>query len=261
MQSQHPKTALIISHPGHELRVHHWLERARPMVLVLTDGSGSVNQSRLQSTSQVLNATGASPGPIYGRFSDAELYAQVMNGNGGALGETLEEIAAVLEQEKVETVVGDAIEGYNPSHDLCRYLIGAAVERVERRTGRTLRNYDFPLVGRPDVCPPGIENRAIWVDLDESALERKLAASRGYPELSVEVDATLRSLGKAVFQKECLRPVANDAGLHDLPEEPPFYERHGEKRVQEGIYSQVIRYREHLRPLAEALWHRAVCTP
>ena len=37
---QQRKAALIVAHPGHELRVHHWMELARPLVLVLTDGSG-----------------------------------------------------------------------------------------------------------------------------------------------------------------------------------------------------------------------------
>jgi hypothetical protein len=33
----------------------------------------------------------------------------------------------------------------------------------------------------------------------------------------------------------------------------PYYEEYGEKRVAEGKYGEVIRYREHVLPLAEAL--------
>jgi hypothetical protein len=32
-----------------------------------------------------------------------------------------------------------------------------------------------------------------------------------------------------------------------------YYERHGERRMAEGTYAQVIRYGEHLRPLRDAL--------
>jgi hypothetical protein len=32
------KAALVVAHPGHELRVFHWLRLARPCVFVLTDG-------------------------------------------------------------------------------------------------------------------------------------------------------------------------------------------------------------------------------
>jgi hypothetical protein len=44
----------MIAHPGHELRVHHWIERTRPLVFVLTDGSGHTGVSRLASTTAVL---------------------------------------------------------------------------------------------------------------------------------------------------------------------------------------------------------------
>ena len=40
--------ALVIAHPGHELRIHHWLERARPVTFVLTDGSGHTDHSRIE---------------------------------------------------------------------------------------------------------------------------------------------------------------------------------------------------------------------
>ena len=33
------RVALIVGHPGHELRVHAWLGLARPVVSVLTDGT------------------------------------------------------------------------------------------------------------------------------------------------------------------------------------------------------------------------------
>jgi hypothetical protein len=57
MNSTRP--ALIIAHPGHELRVHHWIEKTRPLVLVLTDGSGRTTQSRLASTTRILEQAGA----------------------------------------------------------------------------------------------------------------------------------------------------------------------------------------------------------
>ena len=57
MNSTRP--ALIIAHPGHELRVHHWLEKTRPLMLVLTDGSGRTAQSRLASTTRILEQAGA----------------------------------------------------------------------------------------------------------------------------------------------------------------------------------------------------------
>jgi len=52
------KSTLVIAHPGHELRVCHWLELAQPTVFILTDGSGRSGKSRLGSTTKVLEQAG-----------------------------------------------------------------------------------------------------------------------------------------------------------------------------------------------------------
>ncbi len=247
------KNALVVGHPGHELRVHHWLETAKPVVLVLTDGSGSINQPRLHSTTRVLETAGARPGPVYGRFTDAQIYRALLDENYSLFQKLRDEIAAWLASEHAELVAGDALEGYNPTHDVCRYVIDAATELASRRLGREIQNYDFPLVGRPDACPPELESEAIRLRLDDAALNRKHEAAQGYPELAGEVEAALNALGPDAFRIECLRPCGRPAASLEPPEQPPHYERHGEKRRREGIYQQVIRYREHLKPLADAL--------
>src|SRR5262249_34481437 len=42
------------AHPGHEVRLHGWLEMVRPEVFILTDGSGATGQSRLNATTTLL---------------------------------------------------------------------------------------------------------------------------------------------------------------------------------------------------------------
>ena len=72
--------ALVVAHPGHELRVHGWLEKARPQVFVLTDGSGPTGSSRLRSTTRVLDRAGATAGCIYGRLADRVFYQALLAG-------------------------------------------------------------------------------------------------------------------------------------------------------------------------------------
>src|SRR5256885_1892784 len=48
------RAAVVVAHPGHELRVHGFLCAFRPLLLVLTDGSGRGGASRLPSTSALL---------------------------------------------------------------------------------------------------------------------------------------------------------------------------------------------------------------
>jgi hypothetical protein len=225
----------------------------RPLVLVLTDGSGAVNQARISSTSRILKMVSASPTLVFGAFTDREIYSAILHRSEALLIQLLEQIASTLQDHHIEFVAGDSLEGYNPTHDLCRYLINAAVVLAKRRTGRPIQNFDFLLVGGPDRCPAQLAASAVRFTLEDAALERKLQAAEQYSELKSEVEAALKSVGKDGFRYECLRPV-QEAGVFDPPEVPPFYEVHGEKRVQEGVYTDVIRYREHLRPLAELLW-------
>src|ERR1700738_2846371 len=138
-----PRAALVIAHPGHELRVHHWLEQARPLVLVLTDGSGRTDRSRLASTTVALQRVGAVPGQLYGRFSDREFYRMILAADPAPFFALAEEIARVLDGEAIDYVAGDAVEGFNPGHDVCRLLLNAALLRIEQANSRSLRNYEF----------------------------------------------------------------------------------------------------------------------
>lgn len=61
-------------------------------------------------------------------------------------------------------------------------------------------------------------------------------------------------MGVEAFRVEYLRPVDSRAGYGGPAEEPPFYERYGEQQVAAGHYERVLRYREHVAPLAKALW-------
>ncbi len=247
------KAALIIAHPGHELRVYGWLELARPTVFVLTDGSGHTGQSRLHLTSQILARAGTSPGGVYGRLTDIVLYTALLDHRFDLFFNLVEELSQAFIREKITYVVGDASENYNPGHEVCRLLINAAVGRANRAAGRHIRNFDFLLIGPPDDCPAQLRGRAIWLELDDEVWERKLAAARGYSAIAGDVSAALGGLGAEAFRIECLRPVETDLVHVEHGQEMPFYERYGEQQVAAGYYRRVLRYREHVMPLAAAL--------
>ena len=247
---QNGRAALVVAHPGHELRVYGWLEFVCPSVFVLTDGSGRTGHSRLDATSMLLARVGAEPKSLYGRFTDAAIYAAILDHNVVLFTSLAEELATTLVREHVEYVVGDALEGYNPVHDICRYVINVAVVLAQRACGRRLANFDFPVIGQPDACPEELRDQAAWLRLDDTALARKLTAARNYAELAAEVQAALDTIGAEAFRIECLRPVAERV---ELAEVPPFYERYGEQRVAARYYQRVLRYHEHMLPLAEAL--------
>jgi len=256
-ESQQKRAILVIAHPGHELRVHGWLEATAPVVWILTDGSGHTGRSRIDSTTRVLKATGAIPGPVYGLMSDAEFYNTVLGFDHQPLIDLVEKLAASIQHEQVDCIAGDAEEGYNPGHDTCRLIIDAAVKLVKRKSRKPIRNYDFTLVGPPDQCPPDLREHSLWFNLDDEAFARKLSAARNYPELQAEVQTALNGVETETanqFRVECLRPInSHSPALRSLTDEPPYYELYGEKQVKSGYYKHVLRYSEHMLPLARAL--------
>ena len=250
-ESQQQRAILVIAHPGHELRVHGWLEATRPAVWILTDGSGHTGRSRIDSTTRVLEPAGAAPGSVYGFMSDADLYDALLSFNHQPFIDLVDKLAATIQHEQVDCVAGDAEEGYNPGHDTCRLIINAAVKLAKHKSRKPIRNYDFTLVGAPDQCPAELCDRSLWLNLDDEAFARKLSAARNYAELQGEVETALNGANR--FRIECLRPVNTHALALESLKDPPYYEQYGEKQVKSGYYKQVLRYNEHMLPLARAL--------
>jgi hypothetical protein len=250
------RASLVIAHPGHELRVYGWLETVRPVVFVLTDGSGRSGISRLDRTATIISQVGASRGGIFGRFTDAAVYAAILEGDFNLFHRLVDELSLSFSMHDIAYVAGDASEGYNPAHDLCRLILNTAVSACRLRWNRQIANFDFPLTGRPDEGDPARLSRALGIELDEAGFQRKIQAARSYSELRSEIEAATKQNGLSSFRKEYLRPVCRSRPGYVFTE-PPFYERYGEKQVAAGAYPRVLRYREHMLPIADALERHA----
>jgi len=247
------KAALVVAHPGHELRVHHWMETSRPLVLVLTDGSGHLDAGRLDRTAEVLAGAGARPAlSFFGRMADRDLYRAILDGDVEMFRALVDEMAAVLAGEAIEYVAADAVEGFNPGHDVCRLLVNAALARLHDRDGRDLPNLEFPLesaaLSRQTATREGIE-----LHLDAKAFDRKLRAVDKYPELTEEADRLRAAHGLTSFSVERLTPVDYGMDISECSEQPPAYEHWGTERVKSGYYKTVLRFRDHVEPLARHL--------
>ena len=198
----------------------------------------------------MLRQTGARPGPVYGRLTDRGIYAALREGRHGLFVELAREVAAVLEWEEATWVAGDAAEGFNPAHDVCRLVVNAAVA-MAGRSGLTTRNLEFPLEAAPRAGTSDGEAESLV--LDDAGLARKAEVARGYSELDADVRSALERFGLEAFRVEELRPVRYGFDLRGRIGDPPFYEAHGERRVREGAYDEVLRFAAHVEPLARAL--------
>jgi hypothetical protein len=238
------KWALVVAHPGHELRAFHFLERTRPLVSVLTDGSGSVGASRLADTTSLLDRTGATrDSVVYGSFTDPEAYARLMVRDGAPFVDAARRLSSSFAHHGITAVVTDAAEGYNPVHDLCRGIAEAGVRLLGVQAPSL---YEVDLVGPPDGDGSGIR-----LTLDDDAFERKLEAVRRYPALNAEATAAFERYGVDAFRTEFLRRSTSGSLAPD--EHLPYYERVGNERVQQGRYRSVLRYGAHVRPVLATL--------
>jgi len=245
---------LVVGHPGHELRVHGWLEAARPLVAVLTDGSGHTGRSRVASTALLLERAGATPSAIFGRLRDTDLYRALLDQDFNLFDGLAHELADVIISHRIHVIAADDAEGYNPTHDVCRLLVNTAVQLASPPGG--VSNLGFALMTHPRATASAHHTGISRMFLDDAALDRKFMAARHYPEMAAEVAAARQAWGDDAFRVETFRHVpVNDTWMPG--DEPPFYERHGARRVNDGLYDEVIRYERHMRPLADVLAARA----
>lgn len=254
--------ALVVGHPGHELKVFGWISQYRPRVYVLTDGSGRHGVSRLPSSAALLGGLGAQTDGLFGLLTDREIYRAILDQRISLFLNLLESLNASLIANEITFVAGDAVEGYNPTHDLCRMLVNAAAVMAGRAMGRTISNYQFCLADSEPACPSAgtHDETCLHLRLSDELLHRKIAAAESYAEMKHEVEKALEAHGVEYFRTECMKKVTNPwAGCLERGE--PFYERCGEMRVQQGEYESVIRLRQHMTPIMEAIRVRALSQP
>jgi hypothetical protein len=239
-----PRSALIVAHPGHELLLHHWLERARPIVCSLTDGSGSQAEDRSGRSRLIIERTGARIGPVFGARNDRDWYRAILEGDAELFQSTATRIADMCRAEGVTQIVADPVELFNPMHDLCSSI--AQHVAMELRRDAVVELLTYP-IERPDLMQrPLVSEHA----LDDEALQRKLDAAAEYCELSSEVE---RRRGVENLSIERLFAVDIDHVWSRHPLEEPHYEKVGRDRIARGSYGELITYTKHVRPLAVGL--------
>jgi hypothetical protein len=108
---------------------------------------------RLDCTTRLLRDCGRSPRP-HGRLSDTAVYRALRDNDHAPFLRLVEELTDALLDLRIDCLVSDPADGYNPGHDVCRLLAGVALARARRRSGRALPGYEYLLM-TPAVPPRG----------------------------------------------------------------------------------------------------------
>jgi len=204
----------------------------------------------MDETENLLRAVSATRVGWLDAFPDKTVYQLILESDATPFILRARQLAEYIVAHKIRDIAGDMIEGYNPSHDLCRNVINAAVELAGSMGRKVARNLAFALAGNPGGEAKGPKPLKV-VLLDESALSAKQAAAMNYSALRHEVELALRTFGKEAFASETFYDASE---LGDEPATvPPYYETYGEKQVASGHYAHVIRYQVHVKPLVAAI--------
>lgn len=248
----HVPAALLVAHPGHELRLAQWVAETRPCLFILTDGSRSLGQStRVEASRELALGLGATVGAVFGRHSDREVYGWILAGDPEPFVALARELADCFVQRRLHTVVVDAWQLYNVSHDLWHLTVRAAARLASRRLPWPIETLDFEVVPTAMAqCGAGPARKTL--QLSETALARKIQLVEAYPEISGDVADVLAGGGPAFLEVERLNAPPPLGELWPRIGERPLYETYGEARVRAGLYREVLRW-AHVEPIASTL--------
>lgn len=232
---------LIVAHPGHELRLFHWMERTRPTVFVLTDGSGGGAEPRTLYSRRVLEAVGARCGRLFGAAPDREWYDVILCGDVTPFQDVVDAAVNAALSQGAQLIVTDAVDGYNPMHDLCAAIGAAVVAQLRHRAPMTEHLVSRAVAGRGEDVVQELE-------LDSDSMKRKQANVEAYRPLAEEVRRVLEEEPGALDLERLARPT------FAWPEVwRPQWEEIGRERVALSRYRQPIEYVKHVLPLARTL--------
>lgn len=251
------KALLFVAHPGHELLLHQWIRRVQPVVCVITDGGGFETRSRVGRTADWLRSMDIPAGRIFGGFTDQEAYAALRNHDVEWIDSLVDGLTRELVARQISLVVADAAEGFNPVHDLCQLVAGAAIA-LAGKAGAKADHCEYPIHDGPRAYDQNNDRGGdvVRYDLDDDALALKLADAREYSDVIPDVQSMIEEFGEADFRRESFRRVRDWTAFPWPSHERPLYERIGEERVAAGRYSYVLRHEEHVVPLLEHLQAR-----
>jgi hypothetical protein len=252
-----PACLAVFSHPSHELAVLGLVKRWRPHLLYLTDGGGG---ERIRETRRGLESVGALDRAQLLGYSESSFYEGLLARDVSFFRAVAERVGEVVRRVLPARVLCDAIELYNPVHDLTLPIVRAALRAVAPAP----EVLEVPIIyQRPapageeryeiQALPPGEDGRRVSHALDAGELAAKCAARDGiYATLRAQLGPIVEDLPEERVAREVLaraEPALPGPG----GERVLRYERRGAELLARGAVARVITYRDHYLPVALSL--------
>lgn len=249
------RRVVVLGHPGHELAMFGLLQRHPPdAVLVVSDGGPPERtaQSRLGFAS-----IGLSSRVRYLGYPEEAFYLALLDADRALLETVVADLRAAFDLIQPTQVFCDAIEFYNPVHDITLPLVRAALG------GSSAAVYELPLVyevaGTPErYCvqraPDHLAGRRIVFELSAAELEAKVAArDRIYRSLHDQAGPELLRVSHADLGREEAYASPERVAGPGSGSRAMRYERRARQLFAEGRIARMITYADHFAPMLDAL--------
>lgn len=252
-----PATVFVFSHPNHEVAVWGLLRHLRPTVVFLTDGGGGkrLEETRTALADEKIDA-------VHLETPEAEYYEAFLRRDSDFFARAADRVADVLRRVRPERIFTDAVEFYNPVHDVALPISVAAASAALDRAVAGFPFFEIPLVhqqatgtGERYSCqeaPPDRLSRAIRWELPSDAGTAKLRAwTERYTRIALQMAPIVKdpcriaSVETVMVADSPLREPGNHVAVR--------YEWRGRRLKEEGKVLDVITRHAHFLPVAHRL--------
>lgn len=196
------KGALSVAHAGHELRLHGFIEQAKPYIFILTDGSSATAPTRMGYSQLYVSNIFPEQKDSFMTFAlanlskeekyikESQLIQEVLAGSTGFCELYAGEMAQIMIEKKIDYIVCDASEDADVIHEICVILTDLAIKLVEKMTRKKIMRYEYA-VTKP--YNHDLTEDCIHIELDAPMAQRKIEELSKYhisvlPEIKHDVD-------------------------------------------------------------------------
>jgi hypothetical protein len=246
-------TLVLFSHPNHELAIFGLLQRRQPSLVYLTDGGGP---ERIEQTQRGLAAIGVLERAIFLNHREQRLYDALLDGDLAFYQGLARQVRKIIDDRQPAELLCDAVEFYNPVHDVSLPVAWAAVAE------RPIALFEVPLIHqRPadretyEVQRPRASKRdgQIELHLSDRELAAKLhARDQIYSSLANQLGPVMRDLPVSHLQLEVITPATTPLPEPDASIVLRYEWRAAMLKARNEIARQIT-YAIHYLPIAASL--------
>lgn len=243
---------MIFGHPAHELALYGAISRLKPRILILTDGG---SPARVSFSRKGLESMGALNNASYAGFREADFYQALLDHDTSYFDEVVACIRESIEAENPGQIFCDAVEFYNPVHDIIYVLLRAAL-----KAKKPVPIFRIPLVFQRQEDDEYVIQR-VPERLSFSRAQLRLSEQEALAKCTVrdEIYINLRDQAGGDFMGVSSSHAACEEVELDDPSrlEPGFdgrrlrYEWRADLLHRHGKVERVITYKEHFKPMVD----------